>query len=52
MRFDNTINFKIDKRVRYKNRYITIVNNEFTSLQIYCHFFRTYNIDVDYYFDA
>ena len=47
MKFDNTIDFEIDKRARYKNRYITIVNNKFTSLQICCHFFRTHNIDIN-----
>ena len=52
MRFDNTIDFKIDKRVRYKSRHITIVNNEFTSLQIYCYFFRAHNVNVNQYFDS
>ena len=52
MRFDNTINFEINKRARYESRHIIIVNNEFTSLQIRRHFFRVYNINVNQYFDS
>ena len=52
MRYDNTIDFEINKRARYKSRHIIIVNNEFTSLQIRRHFFQVYNINVNQYFDS
>ena len=47
IKFNNTINFEIDKRARYKSCYITVVNNKNTNLQICCYFFRTHDINVD-----
>ena len=47
IKFNNTIDFEIDKRVRYKSYYVIIVNNKLTSLQIYRYFFRIYNINVN-----
>ena len=32
IKFDNTIDFDIDKRSRYENYHVTINNNKFTSL--------------------
>ena len=47
IKFDNTIDFRVDKRVRYKSRHVIIVYNKFTSLQIYYYVFRAYNINVN-----
>ena len=51
IKFNNTINFKINKRVRYKNYYITIIYNKFANLRICYYIFRTNNINVNQYFN-
>ena len=43
IKFDRTIDFEIDKRARYENYYIIIVNNKFTNLRI-CYYFFEYII--------
>ena len=51
MKFDNTIDYKIDKRARHKNRHVTIVYDKFANLQICCYIFRTHNIDINQHFN-
>ena len=47
MKSRDTIDFKINENANYRRRYVIIVNNKFTSLQIRYYFFRAYNIDIN-----